>query len=184
MWHVSNLWAVTYSVIMNVDANMQVYFCALVSLYYYHLYFLVCSSYDSKLLPPSEIGVCVLQYLGTHNPQYSFSRIIITEVTAKFNCPVTSESHSIFSFISVKGFCLAVCLERYYHFLAVLFHISVSIHLFPLFCCLSRMFVMKQLLIIMICSCEWLSLNISYIITFRCIRPHNKFTCIFSVHSS
>ena len=119
----------------------------------------------------AEIGVCVLQYFGTHTPQktYStvqFSRIITTPLTPKFNFSLTSVSQwSTFSFLvySCEVFLFSHTFWNIVITFLVYFFTFLCPSIFlPLFCCLSRMFVMKKLLIIMMRCCEWLSLNTSH----------------------
>jgi hypothetical protein len=56
---------------------------------------------------------------------------------------------------------------------------------FPLFCCLSRMFVMKQLLIFMMRCCEWLSLNTSHRVTLRWgVSDHTRNSLAYFMHTA
>jgi len=53
----------------------------------------------------------------------------------------------------------------------------------PLFCCLRRMFVMKQLLIFMMHCCEWLSLNTSHRVTWHWgVSDHTRHSFALFMH--
>jgi hypothetical protein len=151
-----------------MGTNMQVYFCVSVCLYYYiffnpmtcHLCFLLINSCDSW-----NWSMCLAIFWYTYCT-VQFSRIITTPLTPKFNFSLTSVSQwSTFSFLvySCEVFLFSHTFWNIVITFLVYFFTFLCPSIFlPLFCCLSRMFVMKKLLIIMMRCCEWLSLNTSH----------------------
>jgi len=135
---------------------MQVYFCVSVCLYYYlifnpmpcHLYFLLISSCDSKLFTFFwNWSMCLAIFWYTYST-VQFSRIITTPLIPEFNFSLTSVSQCInFSFLvySYEVFLFSCTFWNIViTFLVYFFTFLWSSIFLPLFCCLSRMFVMKK----------------------------------------